>query len=220
MVEISTSLLSANKDKIVETIYDLEMAKTDYFHIDVMDGEFVKNKTHDLMLEYSEYLNHVTKVPIDVHLMVKDIKNYIDSYKIFNPNIITFHIEACKDKEEVIDIIKYAKDKVRRVGIAINPETEVEKIYDFLPYIHLVLVMTVKPGKGGQKLIPETINKVRNLYEYRESNNLNYDIEADGGINVENSKKLITSGVDIIVSGSEIIKSKDYSETIKKLRQN
>ena len=220
MVEISTSLLSANKDKIVETIYDLEMAKTDYFHIDVMDGEFVKNKTHDLMLEYSEYLNHVTKVPIDVHLMVKDIKNYIDSYKIFNPNIITFHIEACKDKEEVIDIIKYAKDKVRRVGIAINPETEVEKIYDFLPYIHLVLVMTVKPGKGGQKLIPETINKVRNLYEYRESNNLNYDIEADGGINVENSKKLITSGVDIIVSGSEIIKSKDYIETIKKLRQN
>lgn len=220
MVEISTSLLNANKEKIVETIYDLELAKTDYFHIDVMDGEFVKNKTHDLMLEYCEYLNHVTKVPMDVHLMVKDIKNYIDSYKIFNPNIISFHYEACKNEEEVIDIIKYTKDKVRRVGIAINPETEIDKIYQFLPYVHLVLVMTVNPGKGGQELITETIEKVRKLSEYRDINNLNYDIEADGGITVENSNELIEAGADILVSGNEIIKSKDYSNTIKMLRQN
>lgn len=220
MVEISTSLLSADKEKIVETIYDLEMAKTDYFHIDVMDGEFVKNKTHDLMLEYSEYLNHVTKVPIDVHLMVRDIKNYIDSYKIFHPNIISFHYEACKNEEEVMEIIKYAKDKVRRVGIAINPETEIDKIYQFLPYVHLALVMTVNPGKGGQELITETIDKVRKLSKYRDTNDLNYDIEADGGITVENSNELIEAGADILVSGNEIIKSKDYSKTIKMLRQN
>lgn len=218
MVEISTSLLGAKREKIVETIYDLEMAKTDYFHIDVMDGEFVKNKTHDKMLEYCEYLNHVTKVPLDVHLMVKDIKNYIDSYQIFNPNIISFHCEACKDEEEVQEIIKYAKDKVRRVGIAIKPDTNIEEIYIYLPYIHVALVMTVNPGEGGQMLIPETIEKIKILSEYREKNNLNYDIEADGGVKLSNSKELIDAGADILVSGSGILESKDYAKTIKELR--
>lgn len=218
MVEISTSLLGAKREKIVETIYDLEMAKTDYFHIDVMDGEFVKNKTHDKMLEYCEYLNHVTKVPLDVHLMVKDIKNYIDSYQIFNPNIISFHCEACKDEEEVQESIKYAKDKVRRVGIAIKPDTNIEEIYKYLPYIHVALVMTVNPGEGGQMLIPEAIEKIKILSEYREKNNLNYDIEADGGVKLSNSKELIDAGADILVSGSGILESKDYAKTIKELR--
>ena len=128
MVEISTSLLSAKKEEIVDTIYDLEKAKTDYFHIDVMDGEFVKNKTHDTMLEYCEYLDHISKVPLDVHLMVKDVKNYVDSYLIFNPNIITFHYEACKDKDEVMSVIKYIKEKGRRVGISIKPNTRYIRI--------------------------------------------------------------------------------------------
>ena len=134
------------KENIIDTIYKLEEAKTNYFHIDVMDGEFVKNNTHDIMLEYAEYLDHVTKVPLDVHLMVKDIKNYVDSYLIFNPNIITFHYEACKDKEEVFEIIKYIKEKGRRVGISIKPNTKLEEIKEFLPYVHLVLIMTVEPG--------------------------------------------------------------------------
>ena len=97
---------------------------------------------------------------------------------------------------------------------------EIDEIYKFLPYVHLVLVMTVNPGKGGQELITETINKIKQLSEYREINNLNYDIEADGGIKVENSKELIEVGTDILVSGNEIMKSKDYSKTIKMLRQN
>ena len=219
MVEISTSLLGAKREKIVETIYDLELAKTDYFHIDVMDGEFVKNKTHDKMLEYCEYLNHVTKVPLDVHLMVKDVKNYIDSYQIFNPNIISFHLEACKDEDEVKEIIRYAKDKVRRVGIAIKPNTNIEEIYKYLPYIHVALVMTVKPGKSGQMLIPEAVEKIKILSEYREKNNLNYDIEADGGVKLNNSKELIDAGTDILVSGSGILESEDYSKTIKELRK-
>lgn len=218
MVEISTSLLSASKDKIIDTIYELEKAKTDYFHIDVMDGEFVKNNTHDTMLEFCEYLDHVTKVPLDVHLMVKDIKNYIDSYLIFNPNIITFHYEACKNKEEVMEIIKYIKEKGRRVGISIKPNTDIEGIYEFLPYVHLVLVMTVEPGEGGQELIPSTINKIKGLNEYRYEKNLDYDIEADGGIKVENSQEIIEAGVDILVVGSAILSSKNYAETIKKLR--
>ena len=218
MVEISTSLLSANKDGIIDTIFELEKAKTDYFHVDVMDGEFVKNNTHDLMLEYGEYLSHVTRVPLDIHLMVKDVKNYVDSYKIFNPNIITFHYEACKNSEQIRENINFIKSKVRRVGISIKPETDVEKIFEFLPFVHLVLVMTVEPGKGGQELLPETIRKIEKLSSYREEHNLDFDIEADGGINVENAQEIIDAGADILVAGTAILNSNDYAETIKKLR--
>ena len=219
MVEISTSLLSAKRDKIIDTIYDLEKAKTDYFHIDVMDGEFVKNNTHDTMLEYCEYLDHISKVPLDVHLMVKDIKNYVDSYLIFNPNIITIHYEACKDNTEVMEIINYIKQKGRRVGISIKPNTSINEIYEFLPYVHVVLIMTVEPGKGGQELIPETIKKIEKLSQYREENNLNFDIEADGGIKVENSEQIVNAGADILVAGTAILASKDYAETIRNLRK-
>ncbi len=218
MVEISTSLLSAKKEEIVDTIYDLEKAKTDYFHIDVMDGEFVKNKTHDTMLEYCEYLDHISKVPLDVHLMVKDVKNYVDSYLIFNPNIITFHYEACKDKDEVMSVIKYIKEKGRRVGISIKPNTKIEDIYEFLPYVHLVLIMTVEPGEGGQSIIPETIDKIINLKEYRENKKLDFDIEADGGIKVENSSLVSDAGSDILVVGTAILESEDYADTIRKLK--
>ena len=218
MVEISTSLLSAKKEEIVDTIYDLEKAKTDYFHIDVMDGEFVKNKTHDTMLEYCEYLDHISKVPLDVHLMVQDVKNYVDSYLIFNPNIITFHYEACKDKDEVMSVIKYIKEKGRRVGISIKPNTKIEDIYEFLPYVHLVLIMTVEPGEGGQSIIPETIDKIINLKEYRENKKLDFDIEADGGIKVENSSLVSDAGSDILVVGTAILESEDYADTIRKLK--
>lgn len=218
MVEIATSILNAKKEKIIDTIYDLEKAKTDYFHIDVMDGEFVKNDTHDIMLEYSEYLDHITKVPKDVHLMVKDVKNYIDSYAIFAPNIITFHYEALARDEEVMKTIEYAKTKCRRVGLAIKPETNVEKIKKFLPYVHVVLVMTVEPGKGGQEIIKDTIEKIKELDKYRTEEKLDFDIEADGGIKVENSQELINAGTDILVAGTAILESNDYGKIIKELR--
>ena len=218
MVDISTSLLSVKKEKIIDTVYKLEDANTNYFHIDVMDGEFVENDTHDLMLEYCEYLDNITKIPLDIHLMVKDVKNFVDSYLIFNPNIITFHYEACKDKEEVMNLINHIKEKGRRVGISVKPETAVKEILEFLPYVHVVLVMTVEPGKGGQELIPETIKKIEKLSQYREENNLNFDIEADGGIKVKNSEQIIDAGADILVAGTAILASKDYAETIKNLR--
>lgn len=218
MVEIATSILNAKKEKIIDTIYDLEKAKTDYFHIDVMDGEFVKNDTHDIMLEYSEYLDHITKVPKDVHLMVKNVKNYIDSYAIFVPNIITFHYEALENDEEVMKTIEYAKTKGRRVGLAIKPETNVEKIKKFLPYVHVVLVMTVEPGKGGQEIIKDTIKKIKELDKYRTEEKLDFDIEADGGIKVENSQELINAGADILVAGTAILESNDYGKIIRELR--
>ena len=218
MVEIATTILNAKKEKIIDTIYDLEKAKTDYFHIDVMDGEFVKNDTHDIMLEYSEYLDHITKVPKDVHLMVKDVKNFIDSYAIFAPNIITFHYEALASDEEVMKTIEYAKTKCRRVGLAIKPETNVEKIKKFLPYVHVVLVMTVEPGKGGQEIIKDTIEKIKELDKYRTEERLDFDIEADGGIKVENSQEIIAAGADILVAGTAILESNDYGKIIKELR--
>ena len=150
--------------------------------------------------------------------MVKDVKNYVDSYKIFNPNIITFHYEACKNSEQIRENINFIKSKVRRVGISIKPETDVEKIFEFLPFVHLVLVMTVEPGKGGQELLPETIRKIEKLSSYREEHNLDFDIEADGGINVENAQEIIDAGADILVAGTAILNSNDYAETIKKLR--
>ncbi len=218
MVDISTSLLSVKKENIIDTVYKLEDANTNYFHIDVMDGEFVENDTHEIMLEYCEYLDNITKIPLDIHLMVKDVKNFVDSYLIFNPNIITFHYEACKDKEEVMNLINYIKEKGRRVGISVKPETDVKEILEFLPYVHVVLVMTVEPGKGGQELITSTIEKIKELNSYREEQKLDYEIEADGGIKVENSDKIVDAGADILVAGTAIINSKDYAETIKKLR--
>ena len=218
MVEIATSILNAKKEKIIDTIYDLEKAKTDYFHIDVMDGEFVKNDTHDIMLEYSEYLDHITKVPKDVHLMVKNVKNYIDSYAICSPNIITCHYEALENDEEVMKTIEYAKTKCRRVGLAIKPKTNVEKIKKFLPYVHVVLVMTVEPGKGGQEIIKDTIEKIKELDKYRMEEKLDFDIEADGGIKVENSQEIIAAGADILVAGTAILESNDYDKIIRELR--
>ena len=218
MVEISTSILGVKKENIINKIYDLEKAKTDYFHIDVMDGEFVTDNTNDKMLEFGEYLNGITQIPLDVHLMVKDLKNYIDSYAIFNPSIITFHLEACKDKEEVFDIIKYIRQKDIKVGISIKPLTPIEEVLEFLPFVHLVLVMTVEPGKGGQKLIDRTIEKIKEIKKYIEKESLDCYIEADGGINLENCNKVIDAGAEILVAGSAIINSKDFASTIKNLR--
>lgn len=218
MVEVSTSILSVKKEEIITTIYDLETAHTDYFHIDVMDGEFVENNTASLMLEYSEYIKQISNIPLDVHLMVKDVKSYVTSYLGLNPNIITFHLEACKDKNEVMDLIKYIKENNCKVGIAIKPNTSLEEIYPFLPYIHMCLVMTVEPGKGGQKLICSTIDKIKELNNYIMSNNLELDIEADGGINLENINEVTDAGVNIAVVGSGILNSDNYSEYVKKLK--
>ena len=143
MVEISTSILSVKKEDIIKTIYNLETAHTDYFHIDVMDGKFVENNNSQLMLEYAEYIKQISNIPLDVHLMVEDVYSYVNTYFSLKPNIITFHIEAIEDEEKLKNMIKYIKENGIRVGIAIKPNTKIEKLYKILPFIHLVLVMTV-----------------------------------------------------------------------------
>ena len=218
MAEVATSILSVKKDEAIKIFYNLESAGTDYYHIDVMDGEFVKNNTIDLMLEYCEYLKSITNVPLDVHLMVQDVEEFIKGYAIFEPNNITFHYEACKNKEELLKFVNLIKENNCKVGVSIKPNTEAEKIYDILPYIHTVLVMTVEPGQGGQKLIKETIEKIKKLKKYIQENNLDTEIEVDGGINLENVDELKNAGCDIIVAGTSIINSKDFKDTIKKMK--
>lgn len=217
-MEISTSLLSVNKENSTETFYRIEAAHTDYFHIDVMDGEFVENDTTELMQEYIDTLKGTTNTPIDVHLMVKDLPKYINIYAASNPRTITFHIEATKSKEETLELIKKIKDSDCKVGIALNPKTPIEEIYEYLPYIHTVLVMTVEPGKGGQKLISDTLNKISKLKNYIQQNNLENEIEVDGGINLDTIKDVKDVGADIAVVGSFMINAKDYKYTMNALK--
>ena len=218
MVEVSTSILSVKKENGVAAIYNLEVAKTDYFHIDVMDGKFVEQDTTEIMHEHSNNIKQISNIPLDVHLMVEDIKTYIDSFIPYNPNIITFHLEACKDKKQVLELIKYIKENNIKVGISIKPNTKVGEILEYLSVVHLVLIMTVEPGYGGQKLIPETIDKVKELKQYIDKNNIDIDIEVDGGINLENKEILKEAGANIIVAGSAIINAKDYKEVIEKIK--
>lgn len=219
MVEVSTSILTVKKENILGTIYNLETAKTDYYHIDVMDGKFVENNTNEIMQEYANSIKQISNLPLDVHLMVEDVKAYVDTYLPFEPNIITFHLEACKNKEEVLEVINYIKSNNVKVGIAIKPDTKIEEIYEYLLLVHLVLVMTVEPGKGGQKLIPETIQKVEKIKEYIENNNIDIDVEVDGGINLENKEELKKAGANILVIGSCIINSNDYKERIETIKK-
>lgn len=218
MVEISASILDAKEDEAAKIFYNLEVAKIDYFHIDVMDGKFVEKNTVDKMNQYSNILKQITTLPLDVHLMVEDVETYIKLYSAIEPNMITFHLEAIKDKEKIHEMIKLVKDNNCKVGIAIKPNTEVKEIYEFLPYINTVLVMTVEPGKGGQALIPEILRKIRILKEYLNQHNLDTYIEADGGINLDTIDEVKESGVDIAVVGNGILKTENYRTTVSKLK--
>ena len=219
MVEVSTSILNIDEKEAMKVFYDLEVAKTDYYHIDVMDGKFVEKDTSELMMSYASSIKQMSNIPLDVHLMVQDVKEYIDEYIALKPHYITIHYEAGKNKKQVKELLKYIKDNEIQCGLSIKPNTKIEEIYEFLPYISLVLIMTVEPGKGGQKLIPETLEKISKLKEYLYQNNLETYIEADGGIKLENADKLKEAGVDILVVGSGIINTEDYKKTIKELKK-
>lgn len=219
MLEISTSILGVEEETAVKTFYDLEVAGTNLFHIDIMDGKFVEQNTEKKMYTFTNEIKQMSSIPLDVHLMVENIKENIDRYLPFEPHIITFHLEACKDKEEVKKYIKYLQENKVKCGISIKPATPVEEILEFLPYIYLCLVMTVEPGKGGQKLIPETVEKVRKLKDYIKKNNLDTFIEVDGGIKIETAEEVKKAGADILVSGSGILKSENYKETILDLKK-
>lgn len=219
MVEVATSLLSIKEDESIKNIYDIEVAGTDYFHIDVMDGEFVKNNTVDLMRKYTEYIKQISNTKIEVHLMVKDVLNYVKAYIDMGVSCIIFHIEACKNENEIAEILSYIKENNTQVGIAINPNTSIEKVYQYLPYIHRILVMSVEPGKGGQEFIENSLNKIKDLNKFIYENGYEVDIEVDGGINDKTAKSVIDAGTNILVAGSFIANATNYKEAIDSLKK-
>lgn len=220
MVEIATSILSVEKGKEAATFLELEAAKTDYFHIDVMDGKFVEKNTYSKMLEYASYIKRISNLPLDVHLMVEDIKEAVDDFLAVEPNRITFHLEVCKNKEEVYKTIKYIKENNCKVGISVKPNTKIEDVYEFLPYVHMCLVMTVEPGKGGQTLLKDMVDKIATVKKYIQDNEIDIDIEADGGINLRTVSEVKKAGANILVAGTAILAANHYKTIIDELKMS
>ena len=219
MVEISTSILSMKEGEESKVFLGLEAAKTDYFHIDVMDGKFVKKNTYQKMLNNATYIRRISSAHLDVHLMVEDIEQAIEDFLSVEPSIITFHLEACKNREEVFKYINKIKENNCKVGISVKPNTKIEEIYEFLPFIHLVLVMTVEPGKGGQNLLSDMLIKINTLKKYVLEKKLDIDIEADGGINLATSPKVKEAGANILVAGTAILMANNYETIIEELKK-
>ena len=203
-IQISPSILSADFSQLGNEIRRLEIGGADMIHVDVMDGHFVPNLT--IGPPVIKALKKHTKLPFDVHLMIDPVHKYIKDYADAGADIITIHPEATKNLEESIKEIKKLK---KRVGISLNPKTKIDTIKLYLDKIDLVLVMSVYPGFGGQKFMPEILTKVKKLKKIKEDKNLNYDIEIDGGINFDNCKLAIEAGANILVSGTTIFKNND-----------
>ena len=202
IIKISPSILAADFSKLGSEIQNLEKAKADLIHIDVMDGHFVPNIT--IGPEVISKLRKYTSLPFDVHLMISPVDNFIKSFADAGADIITIHPETTDNLE---DSIQHIKKLNKKIGISLNPGTQVEVIKKFLEKIDLVLIMSVNPGFGGQKFIPEVLVKIKELKKIKDQQNLNFDIEVDGGINFDNSKLVIDAGANILVSGTTIFKN-------------
>jgi len=216
-IKISPSILSADFSQLGTEIKKLEAAGADLIHVDVMDGHFVPNLTIGPPIIKS--LRKFTKIPFDVHLMISPVHKYIKDYADAGADIITIHPEAT---DSLLESIKLIKSLNKKVGVSLNPETSLDKLYPVISQIDLVLIMSVNPGFGGQKFIQETIDKIKTLKAKLNELKLKIEIEVDGGINFENSKSIIQSGADILVSGTTIFKSNqgNIKKNIEILKSN
>ena len=214
-IQISPSILSADFSQLGNEIKRLEVCGADLIHVDVMDGHFVPNLT--IGPPVIKALRKYTKLPFDVHLMINPVHKYIKEYAKAGSDIITIHPEST---ENLKSSIKEIKDLKKKAGVSLNPDTPIETILNDLNDIDLILVMSVFPGFGGQKFMPEVLKKIDELSKLRTKNNLNYKIEVDGGIDFSNSKKAIEAGADILVSGTTIFKENngDLKKNIEILR--
>ncbi len=216
-IKISPSILSSNFSKLGEEIKALEKAGAVYIHVDVMDGHFVPNLT--IGPDVIKQIRPFSKKIFDVHLMISPVDKYIEQFANAGADIITFHPEATKNTAETIKLIRKFKKKV---GISLKPKSEISLIRDYLDKIDLVLIMSVEPGFGGQKFMPEVLPKLKELKKIIEQKKYNVDLEIDGGINFQNSKSAKEAGANILVSGSTIFKenSGDLKKNIDLLRKN
>ena len=214
-IKISPSILSADFSQLGEEIKKLEVGGADMIHVDVMDGHFVPNLT--IGPPVIKNLRKYTKLPFDVHLMISPVHEYIENYANAGADIITIHPEATENLKESISLIKKFGKKV---GVSLNPKTEIKTLIDEIDNIDLVLVMSVNPGFGGQKFMPEVLDKIKELKKIKDKNQYHFDIEVDGGINFSNSKMVLEAGADILVSGTTVFKENngDIKTNIKKLK--
>ena len=201
-IKISPSILSANFSQLGYEIKRLEDGGADMIHVDVMDGHFVPNLT--IGPPVIKALRNYTKLPFDVHLMISPVHKYIKDYAEAGANIITIHPEATNNLQESI---KHIKNFGKKVGVSLNPNTQIDVIEKLLAEINLVLIMSVHPGFAGQKFIPNVLDKIKELKKIKDKKNLNFDIEVDGGINFDTSKLVIEAGANILVSGTTIFKN-------------
>ena len=214
-IQISPSILSADFNQLGNEIKRLEEGGADMIHVDVMDGHFVPNLT--IGPPVIEALKKKSSILFDVHLMISPVHKYIKDYALAGADIITIHPEATENLDTSILKIKELNKKV---GVSLNPETKIDTIRKCLDKIDLVLIMSVNPGFGGQKFMPEVLVKIKDLKMIKEKKNLNFDIEIDGGINFENSKLAIDAGANILVSGTTVFKSNngDIKKNIELLK--
>ena len=201
-IQISPSILSADFSQLGNEIKRLEEGGADMIHVDVMDGHFVPNLT--IGPPVIKALRKQCSIKFDVHLMISPVHKYIEAYSDAGADIITIHPEATDNLENLFLKIKSLNKKV---GVSLNPETKIDLIIDYLEKIDLVLIMSVNPGFGGQKFMPEVLDKIRELKKIQSKNNLNFDIEIDGGINFDNCQLAIEAGANILVSGTTVFKS-------------